>query len=371
MLNIYKVILKSRVLLFVAVLIVITFVFSNEISDGIKRGFLLCFNVLIPSLFPFMTISSFIINFGVLKNFDKFFNPITKLLFNLPGCTAATIILGLVGGYPTGAVLVSNLLKNKSISEAQAERMMLFLVNAGPAFVITAIGARALHNANLGIVMFLSQTLAAILLGFITKLLFKDTFPTIDYNNKVDASRNFSDAFVKSVKDSSYNIFNMCAFVVLFSSFMEIIKNEMFLSYLKNLFNFIGIENDIGTSMVLSFFEVTTGCYSACKCKAPLGVLTFLLSFGGACVHLQIFSCVENLNFSKFKFILFRILHGLISIPVCYFLLPFFNQSLQTFNTFVNETVICDFTSSGLSIIFLCLCFLITLTSENINFKKE
>ena len=368
--NLYRVILKCKDIGLIFIFLIIIFIFSNEVSVGFKKGIILCSDILIPSLFPFMVISAFITCYGIFNKLDKIFSPITKFLFNLPGCTASTIFLGLIGGYPSGAIGISNLLENRLISKKQAERMLLFLVNSGPAFVVIAVGSILLHSKNLGKILFLSQSLSAILLGFLSKFLFKESFYEIRSDMK-GGNLDFSDAFVKSVKDSAQNIFNMCAFVVLFSSFTEIIKNETVLKAFINLFNVLKIDVNVGISIIFSIFEVTTGCFYLCSNRFPIGLLLFFLSFAGICVHMQIFSCFkEDFKFSKFKFILFRILHGLISVVIFYLLLPFSHQSVETFNVFTGS-VECSFSSSGIAIIFLCLCFLNTFTSSEISFKER
>ena len=368
--NLYRVILKCKDIGLVCIFLIAIFIFSNEVSIGFKKGIILCSDILIPSLFPFMTISSFITCYGIFSKLDRFFSPVTKFLFNLPGCTVSTIFLGLIGGYPSGAIGISNLLESGLISKKQAERMLLFLVNSGPAFVITAIGSILLHNKNLGKIMFLSQTMAAVLLGFLSKFFLKEKFYEISLDKDVK-KLGFSDAFVKSVKDSTQNIFNMCAFVVLFSSFTEIIKNEIVLKIFISLFNIFKIDINMGISVIFSIFEVTTGCSYLCSNRFSLGILMFFLSFAGVCVHMQIFSCFKrDFKFSKFKFILFRILHGLISVVIFYLFIPFFNQSVETFNI-STDSLECNFSLSGISIIFLCLCFLNTFTSSEISFEER
>lgn len=368
--NIKRVFLKFKIIFFILSLFIAIFIFSEEISQGFKKGFLLCLNVLIPSLFPFMILSTFISIFSFSKRFDKICNLVTKFLFGLPGYTALTIFLGLIGGYPTGALGISDLLKNELITENQAKRMSLFLVNSGPAFVITAVGLKMLHNFEIGIVLFLSQTLSAIILGLISKYTFKERGQKSN-NFKIKGQLNFSDSFVKSVKSSSQSIFNMCSFVVLFSAFMEIIRSKMILNYIMKTLKILKIKQEIGLSSIISFFEITSGCYTACELKVPLWIISFFLSFGGLCVHMQIFSCLEGLSFSKKLFFLFRVLHGMISILIFYLLLPFFNCSLQTFNTYFKGNLTCDFSSSHMEIIFLSLCFLISLTKDSINFMKK
>ena len=86
-----------------------------------------------------MVISSFIVKSNLSLKIGKLMSPLTKFLFNLPGYIGPTIILGLIGGYPTSARGVKSLFEKKIITDSDAERIMLFSVGAGPAFVVSII----------------------------------------------------------------------------------------------------------------------------------------------------------------------------------------------------------------------------------------
>ena len=67
-------------------------------AAGAQTGLSFCAQVLIPSLFPFMVLSSFVVKSGLSSFLSKPLKPITQHLFHLPGCTGATIVMALVGG---------------------------------------------------------------------------------------------------------------------------------------------------------------------------------------------------------------------------------------------------------------------------------
>ena len=130
---------KITVLLLICMGIYFILIFPQFSSLGVKIGLNFCFETLIPSLFPFMVLSSFIIKSQISISIGKFIDPFTKLLFKLPGCAGSTFLLGLIGGYPTGAKGVKTLLDQNQISKSIANHMAMFTFGAGPAFIINVI----------------------------------------------------------------------------------------------------------------------------------------------------------------------------------------------------------------------------------------
>ena len=247
--------------------------------------------------------------------------------------------------------------------------MLLFWVNAGPAFVVTAIGVRLLHNFSLGLTLFLSQSLASILLGIITKFIFNDFFYSNLHNPKSKYKLRSSNNFVQSVEKSTKSMLNMCAFVVLFSAFLEILNSDVIIASFKKLFCAFNINHNTVLAAIVSFFEISAGCKALCQSHDSPCLIAFFLAFGGLCIHLQIFSCTEKIKFSKSLFFLFRILHGFFSAWLCHIFLHFFGQSIQTFNAVQNTSITYGFISNGAMLVILGICFLYTLTKENIDFK--
>ena len=78
-------------------------------TNGALQGLLYCGNILIPSLFPFMVLSSFAVKSGLSEFAGRILAPLTKKIFHTDGCAGAIILLGLVGGFPIGAKRVVTL----------------------------------------------------------------------------------------------------------------------------------------------------------------------------------------------------------------------------------------------------------------------
>ena len=207
--RILNLIIISVLSLFLCVLITNPEVCQN----GTFNGILLCGRVIIPALFPFTTCVVFIINSGVCNKLRKI-SKITEFLNHLPAELFFIFIFSLMSGYPTGANLLNTALNNGNIKPKTAEKMLYFCVNAGPAFIISAVGCGILHSKALGVILVLSHTFSAFLLMFISNLL---SPCEIDSKPIKTEEMHPVDNFINSVFIASKNVLNICSVVILFS----------------------------------------------------------------------------------------------------------------------------------------------------------
>ena len=63
--------------------------FSKECSKGAENGIGLCLSTLVPSLFPFIVLASYITDSGLAEKIGRHLSWLTKPLFGLDGCFAS------------------------------------------------------------------------------------------------------------------------------------------------------------------------------------------------------------------------------------------------------------------------------------------
>ena len=112
----------------------------SESFEASKEALNLCINVIIPTLFPFFVFSSLAISLGLADILGKIFGGIMKPIFNVNGSCSTAFILGLISGFPVGAKTAISLYQNGQCSKTEAERILSFSNNAGPAFVLGTVG---------------------------------------------------------------------------------------------------------------------------------------------------------------------------------------------------------------------------------------
>ncbi len=284
----------------------------DAVTKGVTDGLTICFNVILPSLFPFMVLSAYIVKSEALSFLYKLFYPLTKFVFRQPLCTVPVIIMGLIGGFPIGTKMTYIMLENGQITKNQAKRLCTFCINGGPAFVITAVGVNLLGSTEAGIIIFVSLCISSLILGFATS--FFDDKKAYEKNYKSSAQSPIA-ALSASVTDGVQSILGICAWIVLFSGLTECVKS-------------VGISNE-AYSGIVSVLEVTKGC-TLLAGKAGLPVIAAVIGFGGFCVHCQIFTYIKAASLKYRHFFVGRVLCGALSAVICHLLLLIFPVEITT-----------------------------------------
>ncbi len=355
--NIY-VIKKSNALTAAAVSLAFTAVCVGVLAipkvsiEGAKNGISYSLGILIPSLFPFMFLSNFAVEYGISKKLGKLLSPFTEKVLYLPGEAGVTVLLSFIGGFPVGAVGINALYSQGKITEKQAQRMLLFCVNSGPAFLISVVGTELYGSELVGVILLFSQITANLLIGMILGLFARKKEPLQKAASTFEKNNSFSAAFINSAKSACVSTVNLCALVVLFSSFGAI------------MLNVLKIENgSLGSIVLKTIFEVTDGCSILSKNRIAFFITAAAVGWSGLCVHFQIYSSAEKININKIIFMLSRVICGIISAALAYlstFIIAFdtevFSNISETSQVF-SSTTICG----SIALFISCVLFLISM----------
>ncbi len=324
---------------------VFTFRYSEAFSEGVLIGLKNCASVIIPSLFPFMVVSSFM-GFAELPLLVKrLADPVTNLLFGQPSESIAAVIPGFFGGYPSGAKAACALAEGGKISGKNAERLMLFCVNGGAGFCVNAVGISMLGNKNAGRIIFVSMCLAAVVTGMLTRR--KDETVCV---SKTCENRTFSEIFVESVASASKGIITVCAYTALFSGVISVLSRLGF--------------DEKTVAFMACMLEVTSGCVEIAG-KVPVSAVAAVCAFGGLCVHMQIFAVAGKYKPKISEFYFYRIVHSLLSGLICEFLLMIFPVAEETALTVSENAGAWSFSApAAISLVFLSSLLILELDKE-------
>ncbi len=315
-------------------------------AEGISSGLESSAKILVPSLFPFMMLSSFIIRSGAYECTEKVFSPLAKI-FGLPKSAVSGVVLSFIGGFPVGARCVKLLYESGEISEKQAERMMKFCVCSGASFLITAIGTIMLNNVTAGIILYVSQIVSGIILGIVSGIFSKRENES-KISQKKPESMDIMQVFIVSCSDGAGAIVELTALVSIFSMLINVAVT-------------LGADNYFLTSII----EVTTACQEIVEKGCPLWALSFAVGYGGLCVHLQIFSLLKGIKINKLVFEFYRLANAVLSSFITYLICRFFNMSVQTFAISGNASAELTSTSivGAISLVIMSGIFLLSLKS--------
>ncbi len=304
--------------IFASVLFILTAIFPSDASEGVKNGIELCAYMVIPSLFPLMFCTLFIMRTGLARILSKPIDGIGEKLLGLPKGAGFVLFAAMCGGYPAGAAAVKELYKRGSIHAKQAERLALFAFSAGPAFVLGAVGGTIYKSSAVGFMLLGILCVSVIIVGVLLKITAKGEAKG---NGIMENEAFMGDAFVTSASDSASALLSVCVFVVLFAYLLSMIKALGLDSFLTKLFMCLGFSESTAQALLPCILEVSGGCTAASK--AGFSMVAFALGFGGLSVHFQVFSLLSELRVGKVKFIAVRLIQGCICAFLTFLASPF------------------------------------------------
>ena len=330
---------------------------NSDISiNSVKQSGLICIDTLIPSLFPFIFFSSFMINSGIFYIIGKFLS-IFSYVFFLPKEAISVVILSMVGGFPVGAKGIKDLFDKKVIDNEQAERMLMFCVNSGPSFILGVIGTSLIKNINQSTIILISQILSSLFIGFLLGLYSRNKHKNM-YISKYKSNNIFiGEALVSSCESSCMAMLNMCTLVIIFSVFFSFIEKINILSFLEYLMAQFNLKESFSKCFPLIILEVTNACVSISKQGNNLLLFSFATSWAGLCVHAQIFSIIRGIKIKYSKFLLFRVINSCFS-SLLTFLISKFSYIQLNSNIEISKS---SHIWGSLSLIAFCIYFLIDL----------
>ncbi|MBQ6830552.1 MAG: hypothetical protein IJO59_05475 [Clostridia bacterium] len=285
-------------------------------AAGIRRGLSVCGGVLIPSLFPFLVLSHFLIRSGVAAALGRRLSPVTRVLFGVSGAAAPIVLLSLIGGYPTGATAVAAAYRNGALAKEEARHLLRFCVCGGPAFIVGAVGTGLVGNTRFGWILFAAHLLAALVIGAIGGPSRRSITPSSVSTPTVSPAA----ALVGAVTAACETSLSVCGFVLTFSALLS-------------LADACGLSALLGRFAVWlpCLLEVSSGCAAACTHPAAPLILGFALGFGGLSVHCQAAAALYGTDLMSPSFFTARLAHGLLGALFSFGLCLLVPHSLPTF----------------------------------------
>lgn len=272
---------------------------------SVSQGISICLTKAIPSLFPFLILNELMLSWGLAERLGKYIGVPFCKAFKIKNISFAAFLSGCLFGFPLGTKTAVSLYEKNSISKKEAERLICFCSNTGPAFIIGIVGA-ALSNKNIALCIYISQILSAIIIGLFLRK--EDTYQEAGLTEK-QIHFSLSD-IPKAVTNSVVPMLNICAFICFFSCVSGSVEN---------LLSAFGVGEYISVFLV-GLFEITKGIsllenygtnFASVFCSA------FLIGWSGVSVILQSVSITSKYGLSCKKFVLSKALQGLICAIIC------------------------------------------------------
>lgn len=290
-------------------------------AEGAREGLLLCFNTVIPALFPFFVLSTLVVDLGFAAGLGRALEGIMRPLFRLGGSCAAALVLGLIGGYPVGARTALQLYRQGQCSKTEAERLLAFCNNSGPAFILGVAGAGIFGDRRVGLLLWLTHVLSAVFVGLLFRFRGRGERIGMLHQSKPITALTLPSAFTAAVTQALQSILNVCAYAVFFSVVLNL------LSVLE--------EWPILYRLAAGLLELSSGISSLggdadLMRSAPMAA--FMLGWAGLSVHCQVMSLLADSGLSVRPYLLGKLCHGVIAAALTWMFIRFLpmGEAVQT-----------------------------------------
>ena len=111
----------------------------KAVFEGTESGLLLWFQVVFPTLFPFMLVSGLMLSGGGLVVISRIFGRLFSTLFATSPNGSFAVIAGFLCGYPMGAKVSADLVRSGRISRDEGAYLLSFCNNTSPIFIMNFI----------------------------------------------------------------------------------------------------------------------------------------------------------------------------------------------------------------------------------------
>lgn len=322
-------------------------------AQAARDSLALCGQVVLPALFPFFVLSNLAVGLGLGQWLGRRLEPVMSPLFHVGGAGGAALALGLIGGYPVGAATARSLLEQGLCSREEAQRLLLFCNNAGPAFLLSVAGVSVFGRIEVGLLLLAVHWLSALLAGLLLR------------GNRT-ASRRSAAAEVplpsvegllpRAVSGALSSSLQVSAYVVLFGVLLGLCQAAGA--------GRLALPPAL-SALFTGLLELTNGISALPGLSSPtlrLSLCGFLLGWGGLSVHCQTAALLEGSGLRLLPYLGAKALQGLLSAGLLALTAPLCRELLPTSQTGQTLTLSQLFPASLAAGAILWIAILILLT---------
>ncbi len=275
------------------------FLFPAPLSSGLREGYTLLTSIALPALFPYMIIASVVRRSGCIDPFTRFLSPAFTRVFGIEKNGVLPVMIALLAGYPLGVSITCSLKNEGKISKDCAERLLFFCANPSPAFLIAGVGVGLFHHAASGILLYVTLTLSALLVGILQNIFLSKNTPIPTLPSPPISTPPLFSVLVSSVRECVQSMAYIGGFLLFFSS-------------LSHLLSLLPVSHT-AKMLFCGLLEVIGGIFSLPATAAYLPLAAFLCGFGGLCVTAQSAVFIESSRLSLTRYLYGRILIALLA----------------------------------------------------------
>lgn len=305
--------LKGSMLIFLSCLLA----FPSAALSGAKNGLLLWFNQVLPSLLPFLILSTLFLSTGLSDSIARRLSPVLSPLFRCSPSGCYAVVIGLLAGLPVGAKTIAFLTESGRITKKEGQYLLPLCNNPSPLFLLGFLSVSVLKRPDLRYAILFIVTLSSILAAKILRPR-EEKIPLRLFVPSITQKIPFSFSFLMldaAIEQAFLVLTRIGGYIILFSVFAELLSvlplPPLFLACLG------------------SFLEITTG--STALCALPVSsqlfipLVTGFVTFGGLSTAAQTKSVLAGTSFPFAHYLITKAVAGLIAGVLTTLFLLFFS----------------------------------------------
>lgn len=253
--------------------------------QGASNGLLLWFNVVLPTLAPFMICTHLITMFGGMELLMKPFAPLFRRFFGLTSSGGYVLLCGLLCGYPLGARLCANFYSRGQITRQEAQYLLSICNHPSPMFLLGYVKSQLSMDIPAFLVP-LCLYLPVLPLSLISRRFYYtgitvqdsrhcEKVHTASSSHSYEMDTQESDPLRISVEEI---LMSTCDTLVVIGGYI------MLFSILTAWISVIPVLPLKIKALLSGLAEITTGVHQICSCgefSSPLFPVVAAISFGG------------------------------------------------------------------------------------------
>lgn len=291
----------------------------RQSAAAVSEGLRLCLDRIVPALLPYLVLSGLFLSSGGAQALGRRVGGGVQKLFHIGSSGVIALILGLTGGYPVGAKTAAQLCREGIVTRSDAQQLLNFCNNAGPAFLFGVVGAACYRSSAVGAALYAIHALSALFCG----IFLRGKRPPMETEPPQKPIPNFSESFFSAVKGAGRTLGMICLLVSLFSVCIDAVRNVLPIGGAAN-------------AIVTSFLELSSGCFAVASSPLPWAAKFSLtaasVGWGGVCVHMQTLAEIRGAGLSIRPYLLAKALQAvfsaLLALPVSWLLAPVVQTSV-------------------------------------------
>lgn len=279
------------ILIILSVLLILYLLNASLIIKSILEYTKLFFTKLFPANFIFFTLSSLLIDYGLIETISTYTNLNTSNFY--------IFLMSLISGFPSGSKYTKELLEKKLITTKEANTIIMSTHFPNPLFLLGTV-ALILENKSIALKIYFSLLLSNLLIFLFSNK--KQEQMPISYKEPPTLALSLNKAINSTIK-TIILIYGTSLFFFLIS----VIISKYFLL---NTTTYIFING---------LFDLTKGVSSLTLTNNSLlkALFTILfISFGGISIHMQVKSIITDTPIKYKNFLIGRIISTILAIII-------------------------------------------------------